>query len=158
MSSKYCRRSNFLPSFLSFKLLDTFGEHGTNSPSICLVFAFMSTDLEVRLLPEVKSEEEISFDLEHHQQSQFHFIHDARQSVHDHVAAGLRIFAQPVDSPSSKSHPWRSIECIVRLIVEDLKPNNLLIDKNGMLKIADFGLAKFFGSPSRMMTHEVVTR
>ena len=32
---------------LVFKLLDSFGEHGSNSPSICLVFEFMDTDLEV---------------------------------------------------------------------------------------------------------------
>lgn len=31
------------------KLLDSFGEHGSNSPSICLVFEFMETDLEVNL-------------------------------------------------------------------------------------------------------------
>ncbi|CAF4923085.1 unnamed protein product, partial [Rotaria magnacalcarata] len=28
------------------ELLDSFGEYGSNSPSICLVFEFMSTDLE----------------------------------------------------------------------------------------------------------------
>jgi len=39
-----------------------------------------------------------------------------------------------------------------------LKPNNLLINEKGILKIGDFGLAKFFGSPSREMTHQVVTR
>lgn len=44
------------------------------------------------------------------------------------------------------------------ILHRDLKPNNLLIDKRGVLKIADFGLAKFFGSPSRLMSHEVVTR
>uniref|UniRef100_A0A4W3JPN1 Cyclin-dependent kinase 7 n=1 Tax=Callorhinchus milii TaxID=7868 RepID=A0A4W3JPN1_CALMI len=42
--------------------------------------------------------------------------------------------------------------------LEDLKPNNLLIDENGILKLADFGLAKSFGSPNRVYTHQVVTR
>ena len=41
---------------------------------------------------------------------------------------------------------------------KDLKPNNLLIDEKGILKIGDFGLAKFYGSPTREMTHQVVTR
>lgn len=41
---------------------------------------------------------------------------------------------------------------------QDLKPNNLLINKQGVLKIGDFGLAKFFGSPTRLYTHQVVTR
>lgn len=40
----------------------------------------------------------------------------------------------------------------------DLKPNNLLINTAGILKISDFGLAKSFGSPNRMYTHQVVTR
>lgn len=40
----------------------------------------------------------------------------------------------------------------------DLKPNNLLINKQGILKITDFGLAKFFGSPNKVLTHQVVTR
>jgi cyclin-dependent kinase 7 len=41
---------------------------------------------------------------------------------------------------------------------KDLKPNNLLINEKGILKIGDFGLAKFYGSPNREMTHQVVTR
>src|SRR5690606_4234317 len=39
----------------------------------------------------------------------------------------------------------------------DLKPQNLLIDKNGVLKLADFGLARAFGVPVRTYTHEVIT-
>ncbi|CRK86959.1 CLUMA_CG000775, isoform A [Clunio marinus] len=40
----------------------------------------------------------------------------------------------------------------------DLKPNNLLVNSAGILKVGDFGLAKFFGSPTRINTHQVVTR
>ena len=43
-------------------------------------------------------------------------------------------------------------------VLQDMKPSNLLVDENGVLKISDFGLAKFYGSPNRVYTHQVVTR
>lgn len=44
-----------------------------------------------------------------------------------------------------------------RVLHRDLKPQNLLINKEGALKLADFGLARAFGIPVRSYTHEVVT-
>jgi cyclin-dependent kinase len=44
-----------------------------------------------------------------------------------------------------------------RVLHRDLKPQNLLINQNGELKLADFGLARAFGIPVRSYTHEVVT-
>lgn len=44
-----------------------------------------------------------------------------------------------------------------RVLHRDLKPQNLLISKEGVLKLADFGLARAFGIPVRSYTHEVVT-
>lgn len=48
--------------------------------------------------------------------------------------------------------------CHEKLVLHrDLKPQNLLINRRGELKIADFGLARSFGAPVRSYSHEVVT-
>ena len=44
-----------------------------------------------------------------------------------------------------------------RVLHRDLKPQNLLVNREGYLKLADFGLARAFGIPVRSYTHEVVT-
>lgn len=44
-----------------------------------------------------------------------------------------------------------------RVLHRDLKPQNLLINKDGVIKVADFGLGRSFGIPVRVYTHEIVT-
>ena len=41
--------------------------------------------------------------------------------------------------------------------LRDLKPQNLLINSRGDIKLADFGLAWAFVVPVRTLIHEVVT-
>ncbi|KAF9338245.1 TFIIH complex serine/threonine-protein kinase subunit kin28 [Podila minutissima] len=44
------------------------------------------------------------------------------------------------------------------ILHRDMKPNNLLLGRDGQLKIADFGLARDFGDRGRQLTAQVVTR
>ncbi len=62
--------------------------------------------------------------------------------------------------PLFQSYTYQILQAIVfmhsrRVIHRDMKPQNLLVDKSGAIKVADFGLGRAIGIPVRAYTHEV---
>ena len=67
-----------------------------------------------------------------------------------------------LDHPTIKSFTHQLLQGIAfchenRVLHRDLKPQNLLINNKGQLKLADFGLARAFGIPVNTFSNEVVT-
>lgn len=61
-----------------------------------------------------------------------------------------------------KHYMWQLLQGLAychahRVLHRDLKLQNLLVDRVGNIKLADFGLARSIGLPIRTYTHEVVT-
>ncbi|XP_076650736.1 cyclin-dependent kinase 2 [Halictus rubicundus] len=85
----------------------------------------------------------------------FEFLQQDLKKLLDSVKGGL-------DQALVKSYLFQLLNaisfCHLRCILHrDLKPQNLLIDREGHIKLADFGLARTFGVPVRTYTHEIIT-
>ncbi|XP_074710144.1 cyclin-dependent kinase 2 isoform X1 [Strix uralensis] len=84
----------------------------------------------------------------------FEFLHqDLKKFMDSSSISGIAL-------PLIKSYLFQLLQGLAfchahRVLHRDLKPQNLLINADGAIKLADFGLARAFGVPVRTYTHEV---
>uniref|UniRef100_A0A3Q3VIJ9 cyclin-dependent kinase n=1 Tax=Mola mola TaxID=94237 RepID=A0A3Q3VIJ9_MOLML len=87
----------------------------------------------------------------------FEFLHqDLKKFMDSSSVTGIPL-------PLVKSYLFQLLQGLAfchshRVLHRDLKPQNLLINAQGEIKLADFGLARAFGVPVRTYTHEITRR
>lgn len=115
---------------------------------------------EIKLLQELQHENIIGLlDVFGHK-SNISLIFDYMDTDLEVIILDQTIVLTPSDIKSYLMMTMQGLEYLHLnwILHRDLKPNNLLLNNCGILKITDFGLARAFGTPARSLTHQVVTR
>ncbi|XP_042516601.1 cyclin-dependent kinase D-1-like isoform X1 [Macadamia integrifolia] len=115
---------------------------------------------EIKLLKELQDPNIIKlFDAFPHKEN-LHLVFEFMESDLEAVIRDRNIFLSPADIKTYIQMTLKGLaHCHKKWVLHrDMKPNNLLIGADGHLKLADFGLARIFGSPDRKFTHQVFAR
>lgn len=137
--------------FVALKEIHLDSEEGTPSTAI----------REISLMKELKHENIVNlYDVIHTENKLmlvFEFMDkDLKKYMDSQGTGGV------LEPPTIKSFMYQLLTGIAfchdnRVLHRDLKPQNLLINNKGALKLADFGLARAFGIPVNTFSNEVVT-
>ncbi|GMR39831.1 hypothetical protein PMAYCL1PPCAC_10026, partial [Pristionchus mayeri] len=115
---------------------------------------------EIKLLMEIHHDNIIGLrDVFEHKTS-IHLIMDLMETDLENVIkdTGIIFLSQHVKNITLQTLQGLEYLHANWILHRDLKPNNLLMNAGGTVKITDFGLARFFGEPNRCYTPQVVTR
>ncbi|CAK9212297.1 unnamed protein product [Sphagnum jensenii] len=115
---------------------------------------------EIKLLKELHDPNIIELiDVYPHKRN-LHLVFEFMESDLEAVIRDRNIVLSPADIKSYMQMTLKGLAvCHKKWVLHrDMKPNNLLLGPDGQLKLADFGLARIFGSPDRKFTHQVFAR
>ncbi|KAI3848919.1 hypothetical protein MKW98_014453 [Papaver atlanticum] len=115
---------------------------------------------EIKLLKELKDPNIIELIDAFPHKDNLHLVFEFMESDLEAVIRDRNIVLSPGDVKSFIQMTLKGLAfCHKKWVLHrDMKPNNLLIGADGQLKLADFGLARLFGSPGRKFTHQVFAR
>lgn len=115
---------------------------------------------EIKLLKELKDPTIIELIDVFPHKGNLHLVFEFMETDLEAVIRDRNIFLSPADIKSYIQMTLKGLAfCHKKWVLHrDMKPNNLLIGPHGQLKLADFGLARIFGSPDRRFTHQVFAR
>lgn len=115
---------------------------------------------EIKLLKELKHPNIIELIDAFPDKGNLHLVFEYMRTDLESVIRDRNIFLSPADIKSYMLMTLKGLAFCHRkwVLHRDMKPNNLLIGEKGQLKLADFGLARIFGSPDRRFTHQVFAR
>ncbi|XP_059644935.1 cyclin-dependent kinase D-3 [Cornus florida] len=115
---------------------------------------------EIKLLKELKDPNIIELIDAFPHKGNLHLVFEFMETDLEAVIRDRNIVLSPADIKSYLQMTLKGLAfCHKKWVLHrDMKPNNLLIGSNGQLKLADFGLARIFGSPDRRFTHQVFAR